>query len=103
MDHLLGLHFTSVWWALLYLIILCVAATVLDRIIGKLVGKALTGMPAKIVCFLLMSVTCAGVLLGADALMDGVWQDWWSLAVLAIAAAVLMVLPTQASGEDVSE
>ncbi len=103
MDHLLGLYFTSTWWALLYLIILCVAATVLDRIIGMLVGKALTGVPAKIVCFVLMSVACAGVLLGADALMDGVSQSRWSLVALALAAAALMVLPTQASGEDVSE
>ena len=100
MDHLLGLHFTSAWWAMLYLIILCVAATVFDRVITRLVGKVLSGTPAKIVRFVLMGAVCAGVLLGADALMDGVSQSWWSLAVLAIAAAAMMVLPAQASGEN---
>ena len=93
MDHLLGLHFTSSWWALLYLIILCVAATVFDRVITRLVGKVLSGTAAKVVRFVLMGVVCTSVLLGVDALMDGVRQELWSLAVLALAAAALMVLP----------
>lgn len=93
MDHLLGLHFTSSWWALLYLIILCVAATVFDRVIARLVGKVLSGTPAKAARFVLMGAVCAGVLLGVDALMDGVRQELWSLAALALAAAALMVLP----------
>ncbi len=96
MDHLLGLHFTSSWWALLYLLILCVAATIFDRIIGRLVNKGLSGTPAKVVRFVLMSAVCAGVLLGTDALMDGVQQAWWSLGALAVAAAALMVLPAEA-------
>lgn len=93
MDHLLGMHFTSIWWAFLYLVILCVAATILDRIIGQLVGKALKGTAAKIVRLVLMAVACAGVLWGVDALLDGVWLTWWSLVGLAVLAAVLMVLP----------
>ena len=93
MDHLLGMHFTSIWWAFLYLVILCVAATVLDRIIGRLVGKVLDGAPAKFVRLVLMAAACAGVLWGVDALMDGVWLTWWCLVGLAVLAAVLMVLP----------
>lgn len=95
MDHLLGLHFTSSWWALLYLIILCVAATVFDRVITRLVGKVLSGAPAKVVRFVLMGAVCAGVLFGVDALMDGVQQELWSLVALAVAAAALMVLPAE--------
>lgn len=93
MDHLLGMHYTSIWWAFLYLLILCVAATVLDRIINRLVGKKLQGAAAKAVRLVLMTAVCALVLWGADALLDGVWQTWWSLAGLAVLAAVLMVLP----------
>lgn len=93
MDHLLGMHFTSIWWAFLYLVILCVAATVLDRLIGRLVGKVLKGGAAKAVRFVLMAAACAGVLWGVDVLMKGVWLTWWSLAGLAVLAAVLMVLP----------
>lgn len=93
MDHLLGMHFTSIWWAFLYLVILCVAATILDRIIGRLVGKALSGGAAKAVRLVLMAAACAGVLWGVDALMKGVWLTWWSLVGLAVLAAVLMVLP----------
>lgn len=93
MDHLLGMHFTSIWWAFLYLLILCVAATIFDRIIGRLVGKTMQGGAAKAVRLVLMSAVCALVLWGADAIMDGVWQSWWSLIGLAVLAAVLMVLP----------
>lgn len=93
MDHLLGMHYTSIWWAFLYLLILCVAATVLDRLINRLVGKKLQGTAAKAVRLILMTVVCALVLWGADAVLDGVWQTWWSLAGLAVLAAVLMVLP----------
>ena len=93
MDHLLGMHFTSIWWAFLYLVILCVAATVLDRLIGRLVGKVLRGGVSKAARLVLLAVACAGVLWGVDALMDGVWLTWWSLAGLAVLAAVLMVLP----------
>ena len=93
MDHLLGMHFTSIWWAFLYLVILCVAATILDRIIGRLVGKALSGQMAKLVRLVLMTAVSAGVLWGVDALMDGVWLTWWTLAGLAVLTAVLMVLP----------
>ena len=96
MDDLLGMHFTSIWWAFLYLIILCVAATVLDRIIGRLVGRALSGTAAKAVRLVLVAAVCGGVLWGVDALMDGVWLTWWSLAGLAVLAAVLMVLPENA-------
>lgn len=96
MNHLLGMHFTSIWWAFLYLVILCVAATILDRVIGRLVGKGLRGTAAKTVRLVLMAVACAGVLWGVDALMDGVWLTWWSLAGLALLAAVLMVLPENA-------
>ena len=95
MDHLLGMHFTSIWWAFLYLVILCVAATVLDRIFGRLVGKVLIGGAAKAVRLVLMAAVCGGVLWGADLLMDGVWLNWWTLAGLAVLAAVLMVLPEQ--------
>jgi len=102
MDHLLGMHFTSIWWAFLYLVILCVAATVLDRIIGRLVGKALNGAAAKAVRLVLMAAACAVVLWGVDALMDGVWLTWWTLAGLAVLAAVLMVLPEngQSAGQE---
>lgn len=93
MDHLLGMHFTSIWWAFLYLMILCVAATVLDRVIGRLVGKMLGGGAAKAARLVLMSAACALVLWGVDALMNGVWLTWWALAGLAVLAAVLMVLP----------
>lgn len=93
MDHLLGMHFTSIWWAFLYLIILCVAATILDRVIGRLVDKALKGGLAKAVRLVLVAAACSGVLWGVDALMSGVWLTWWSLAGLAVLAAVLMVLP----------
>jgi len=93
MDHLLGMHFTSIWWAFLYLLILCVAATVLDRIIGRLVGKVLKGAAAKAVRLVLMTAACGGVLWGVDVLLKGVWLTWWSLAGLAVLAAVLMVLP----------
>lgn len=93
MDHLLGMHFTSIWWAFLYLLILCVAATVLDRVIGRLVGKAIKGGAAKAVRLVLMSAVCTLVLWGVDTLMDGVWLTWWSLVGLAVLAAVLMVLP----------
>lgn len=93
MDHLLGMHFTSIWWAFLYLVILCVAATVLDRVIGRLVAKALRGGAARAARLVLMAAACAGVLWGVDALMDGVWLTWWSLTGLAVLAAVLMVLP----------
>ena len=95
MDHLLGMHFTSIWWAFLYLVILCVAATVLDRIFGRLVGKVLSGGAAKAVRLVLMAAVCGGVLWGVDLLMDGVWLNWWTLAGLAVLAAVLMVLPEQ--------
>ena len=95
MDHLLGMHFTSIWWAFLYLVILCVAATILDRILGRLVGKALSGGVAKVVRLILMAAVCGGVLWGVDLLMDGVWLNWWTLAGLAVLAAVLMVLPEQ--------
>ena len=97
MDHLLGMHFTSIWWAFLYLVILCVAATILDRIIGRLIGKRLSGTAAKAVRLVLMTLTSAGVLWGVDALMDGVWLTWWSLAGLAVLAAVLMVVPENAA------
>lgn len=93
MDHLLGMHFTSIWWAFFYLVILCVAATILDRVIGRLVGRVLKGGVAKATRLVLMAVACAGVLWGVDALMSGVWLTWWSLAGLAVLAAVLMVLP----------
>ena len=93
MDHLLGMHFTSIWWAFLYLVILCVAATVLDRLIARPVNRALKGAAAKAVRFVLMAIVCAGVLWGVDALMKGVWLTWWSLAGLAVLAAALMVLP----------
>lgn len=93
MDHLLGMHFTSIWWAFFYLVILCVAATILDRIIARLVNKGLKGAAAKAVRLVLMAAVCAGVLWGVDALMDGVWLTWWSLTGLAVLAAVLMVLP----------
>lgn len=96
MDHMLGMHYTSIWWAFLYLLILCVAATVLDRIISRLVGKKLQGAAAKAVRLVLMTAVCALVLWGADALLDGVWQTWWSLTGLAVLAAVLMVLPESA-------
>lgn len=99
MDHLLGMHFTSIWWAFLYLLVLCVAATVLDRIIGRLVGKVMHGGAAKVVRFILMSAACAGVLWGMDAWMDGVWLTWWSLTGLAVLAAVLMVLPESGKPE----
>lgn len=95
MDHLLGMHFTSLWWAFLYLLILCVAATVFDRVIGRLVGKVLHGGAAKVVRLVLVAVVCGGVLWGVDLLMDGVWLSWWTLAGLAVLAAVLMVLPEQ--------
>ncbi|MBE6972847.1 MAG: hypothetical protein E7440_03075 [Ruminococcaceae bacterium] len=102
MDHLLGMHFTSIWWAFLYLVILCIAATVLDRIIGRLVSKVLKDAAAKGARLVLMAAACAGVLWGVDALMDGVWLTWWCLGGLAVLAAVLMVLPENAqSGEDV--
>lgn len=93
MDHLFGMHFTSIWWAFLYLLVLCVAATVFDRVIGRLVGKKMQGAAAKVVRLILMSVICAGVLWGMDAWMKGVWLTWWSLIGLAVLAAVLMVLP----------
>lgn len=103
MDHLLGMHFTSIWWAFLYLIILCVAVTILDRIIGRLVGKVLSGIAAKTVRLVLMSVASAGVLWGADVLMDGVWLTWWTLAGLAVLSAVLMVLPENAKPVDTEQ
>ena len=93
MDHLLGMHFTSIWWAFFYLLILCVAATVLDRLVARLVGKALTGTVAKVVRLVVMIALCAGVLWGADALMEGVWLNLWTLGGFAVLAAVLMVLP----------
>lgn len=93
MNHLLGMHFTSIWLAFFYLVILCVAATVLDRVIGRLVGKALKGGAAKAVRLIAMTTACALVLWGVDALMDGVWLTWWCLVGLAVLAAVLMVLP----------
>lgn len=93
MDHLLGMYFTSIWWAFLYLLILCVAATVLDRVIGRLAGKGLKGGAAKVVRLVLMSAACILVLWGVDVLMDGVWLTWWSLGGLAVLAAMLMVLP----------
>lgn len=97
MDQLLGLQFTSTWWALLYLMVLCVAATVFDRVINRMVSKVLSGTPAKAVRFVLMAAVCAGVLLGMDALLDGVQQVWWSLAGLALVAAALMVLPAESA------
>ena len=93
MNHLLGMHFTSIWWAFLYLVILCVAATIFDRIIGRLVGKILSGAAAKAVRLFLMTAVSAGVLWGVDILMDGVQLTWWTLAGLAVLTAVLMVLP----------
>ena len=93
MDHLFGVYFTSLWWAFLYLVILCLAATVLDRVIARLTGRVLRGAAEKAVRMVLMAVACAGVLWGVDALMDGVWLTWWSLTGLAVLAAVLMVLP----------
>lgn len=93
MDHLLGMNFTSIWWAFLYLLVLCVAATVLDRIVARLVGRVLKGGAAKAVRFVVMSAACGGVLWGVDMLMKGVWLTWWALVGLAVLAAVLMVLP----------
>jgi len=93
MDHLLGMHFTSIWWAFLYLMILCVAATVLDRVIGRLVNSKLQGTAAKAIKFVLMTVVSAGVLWVADRLIEGVWLNWWMLFGLAVLTAVLMVLP----------
>ena len=93
MDHMLGMYFTSIWWAFLYLVILCVAATILDRIIGRLVGKVLHGGAAKAVRLVIMALVSAGVLWGADLLLDGVWLNVWTLVGLAVLAAVLMVLP----------
>ena len=90
MDHLLGMHFTSIWWAFLYLVILCLTATVLDRVIGRMVGKALSGPAAKAARLVLLAAACAGVLWGVDALMNGVWLTWWCLAGLAVLAAVVM-------------
>lgn len=99
MDHLLGMSFTSIWWAFLYLVILCVAATIFDRVIARLVGKVLSGGLAKAVRLVLMAAVCGGVLWGVDVLMDGVWLTWWSLAGLAVLAAVLMVLPENEKAE----
>ena len=93
MDHMLGMHFTSIWWAFLYLVILCVAATILDRIIGRLVGKVIHGGVAKTVRLVIMALVSAGVLWGVDLLLDGVWLTWWCLTGLAVLTAVLMVLP----------
>lgn len=93
MNYLLGMHFTSIWWAFFYLVILCVAATILDRVISRLVGRGLKGGPAKVVRLAAMTAACAAVLWGVDALMDGVWLTWWSLVGLAALTAVLMVLP----------
>ena len=92
MDQLLGMHFTSIWWAFLYLMILCVAATVLDRVINRLVSKVLSGVSAKAVRLVAMTAGCAGVLWGADRLMDGVWVNVWTMVGLAALAAVLMVM-----------
>lgn len=103
MDHMLGMHYTSIWWAFLYLVILCVAATVLDRIIGRLVNKVMGGAAAKAARLVLMAAVCAGVLWGVDALLDGVWLTWWSLAGLAVLAAVLMVLPENAKPADTQQ
>ena len=93
MNYMLGMHYTSIWWPFFYLVILCVAATVFDRIISRLVGKALKGVAAVIVRLGLMFVLSFGVLWGADALMDGVQLTWWALVALAVIAAALTVLP----------
>jgi len=93
MDHLLGMHFTSIWWAFLYLVILCVAATVLDRVIDRLAARVLRGTAAKVVRLAAMTAACAGVLWGADLLIKGVWLNIWTLLGLAVLAAALMVLP----------
>ena len=103
MDHLLGMHFTSIWWAFLYLLILCVAATIFDRIIGRVVGKLLKGGALKAARLVLMGAVCALVLWGVDALMDGVWLTWWSLAGLAVLAAALMVLPESGKPADMEQ
>ena len=93
MDHLLGMHFTSIWWAFLYLVILCVAATVLDRVIDKMLNGRLQGTAAKITRFAVMTAASAGVLLLADRLIEGVWLNVWTLLGLAVLTAAMMVLP----------
>lgn len=93
MTQLLGMEFTSSWMAFFYLVLFCIAATILERVIGRLTAKVLSGTGAKAARMVLLA--CCGVLVlwGLDCLFDSVSLRWWTNGLLSILMAALMVLP----------
>lgn len=103
MTQLLGMEFTSIWMAFFYLVIFCVAATVLDRVIGRLVEKVLHGTAAKAARLVLLAVSGVLVLWGFDCLFDSVRLQWWTNGLLSVLMAVLMVLPESSAAPEEGE
>lgn len=92
MNELLGLSYSSVWWAFLYLMGFCLTGTVSDRLLGKLAGK-ITEKDAvrKAIHFVLDALVNAAVLFGLDLCMDSIGIAWWALTVLAVVMALVSV------------
>ena len=85
MTQLLGISFSSVWWAFGYLMAFCLISAPLDRLLGKLSGSG------KIVHFVLDAVANSAVLFLLDRLIGGISVSWWAVLVLALAAVALTV------------
>lgn len=103
MTNLLGMEFTSSWMAFLYLVIFCIAVTVLERITGRLTAKLARGTAAKAVHMVLLACSGALVLWGFDRLFDSVSLQWWTNGLLSILAAVMLVLPETSAPAETEE
>ena len=103
MTQLLGMEFTSSWMAFFYLVIFCLAATVLERVIGRLTAKVPGSVGAKAVRMVLLACSGALVLWGVDCLFDSVSLQWWTNGLLSILMAVVMVLPENSAPAESEE
>ncbi len=103
MNQMLGMEFTSIWMAFFYLVIFCLAATVLERVIGRLTAKVLHGAAAKAARLILLACSGALVLWGVDCLFESVSLQWWTNGLLSILMAVVMVLPENSAPAESEE
>ena len=93
---LLGMKFTSIWLALLYMLVFCALGTVFERLSGRWVKRRLgTGGAAKAVRFVLFGLFSVLVLWGLDKLMDSVSVAWGTILGLAAVMAAVMTLPPE--------
>ena len=90
MNEILGLSYTSVWWAFGYLVAVCAIMTPIDRLMAKAAAGVSGSSGARIVRFVLDCVCGAAVLFVLDRVMSGVTLTWWALAALALAMGALM-------------